>query len=351
MTWPGTGAVAGVVAAAVGGLSLAVAVLGGAISDPASGAAVADLAALAEACVVVGPVSGLAGGQAQVAGVVVATAMADSAEDMDAARVALMVGLTESDLEDLGPMAGNDGSLGVFQQRASQGWGTAAEELDPAQATAMFVARLLAVPAWRSRPPWLAAQAVQRSAFSDGSNYRAQWGRAGLVLAAVLADGNAEGGCGQGPSGGVAGPAGRHGLPVGYVIPAGVAPAHAQAVAFALAQLGKAYVWGAAGPAAFDCSGLTLAAWATAGVHLLHYTVDQLHEGQPVAAVAVAPGDLVLVPGSDPPGPGLPGHVGIYLGDGLVVSAIDPQMGVAVQTWQAFVSGGLDGIVDPAPGQ
>jgi cell wall-associated NlpC family hydrolase len=64
-----------------------------------------------------------------------------------------------------------------------------------------------------------------------------------------------------------------------------------------------------------------------------------------------APGDLVLVPGSDPPGPGLPGHVGIYLGDGLVESAIDPQMGVAVQSWQAFTSGGLDGVVDPAPGR
>jgi cell wall-associated NlpC family hydrolase len=343
--------IVGVAAAAVTGLTLGVAVLGGAISDPASSAAVADLAVLAEACVVAGPVSGLSGTQAQIAGVVVATAMADSGEDVVTARLALMVGLTESNLEDLGPMPGNADSLGVFQQRASQGWGTPAEELNPAQATAMFVERLLAVAGWHSRPPWLAAQAVQRSAFSDGGNYRAQWGKAGLVLAAVLADGNAPGGCGQGPTGGVAGPPGRHGLPVGYAIPPGVPPAHAQVVAFALAQLGKQYVWGAGGPAAFDCSGLTMAAWATAGVPLRHYTVDQFHEGQAVAAVAVAPGDLVLIPGSDPPGPGLPGHVGIYLGDGLVVSAIDAQLGVAVQTWQAFVSGGLDGIVDPAPGQ
>ena len=122
-------------------------------------------------------------------------------------------------------------------------------------------------------------------------------------------------------------------------------------MAFALAQLGKKYVWGAAGPDAFDCSGLTLAAWATAGVHLLHYTVDQWHEGQPVVPAQAAPGDLVLVPGSDPPGPGLPGHVGIYLGDGLVISAVDTQVGVAVQTWPAFVSGGLEGVVDPAPGR
>jgi cell wall-associated NlpC family hydrolase len=96
---------------------------------------------------------------------------------------------------------------------------------------------------------------------------------------------------------------------------------------------------------------LTKKAWEAAGVALLHYTVDQLHEGSPVVPSLAAAGDLVLIPGSDPPGPGLPGHVGIYLGDGLVVSAIDPQMGVAVQTWQAFVSGGLDAVIDPAPGR
>jgi cell wall-associated NlpC family hydrolase len=326
-------------------------VLGGAITSSASGGALADLELAAESCAVLGPVSGLSSEQAVVAEVVVSTAMADSAENLRVAQVALMVGLTESNLQNLGPLADNQGSLGVFQQRSSQGWGTRAEELDPAQAAAMFVRRLLAVQGWQSRPPWTAAQLVQRSAFADGANYRANWARAGAVLGDVLVNGNAPGGCGQGPAGGVAGPAGRHGLPVGYVIPAGVPAGHQAAVAFALAQLGKRYVWGAAGPAAFDCSGLTLAAWATSGVHLLHYTVDQWHEGQPVAPAAATPGDLVLVPGSDPPGPGLPGHVGIYLGDGLVISAVDTQVGVAVQTWSAFVSGGLEGVVDPAPGQ
>jgi cell wall-associated NlpC family hydrolase len=296
-------------------------------------------------------VAGLSDQQAQVAEVIVTTAMADSAEDPRVARVALMTGLTESDLQNLGPRPNNQESLGVFQQRTSQGWGTPAEELDPAQSTAMFVRRLLAVRGWQRRSPWTAAQLVQRSAFADGANYRANWPRAGSVLGMVLANGNAPGGCGQGPAGGVAGPAARHGLPAGYVIPAGVPAGHREAVAFALAQLGKEYVWGAAGPDVFDCSGLTLAAWATAGVHLLHYTVDQLHEGQAVNPAATAPGDLVLIPGSDPPGPGLPGHVGLYLGDGLVISAVDTRLGVAVQTWQGFVSGGLEGVVDPAPGQ
>jgi cell wall-associated NlpC family hydrolase len=86
-------------------------------------------------------------------------------------------------------------------------------------------------------------------------------------------------------------------------------------------------------------------------VSLLHYTVDQLHEGLPVVPALAVPGDLVLIPGSDPPGPGLPGHVGIYMGDGLVISAVDRQVGVAVQTWQAFTGGGLDAVIDPAPGR
>ena len=70
-----------------------------------------------------------------------------------------------------------------------------------------------------------------------------------------------------------------------------------------------------------------MAAWASAGVALMHYTGDQQTEGAPVSLATLLPGDLVLVPGSDPPGPGIAGHVGIYLGDGLVESAVDPALG------------------------
>jgi hypothetical protein len=77
------------------------------------------------------------------------------------------------------------------------------------------------------------------------------------------------------------------------------------------------------------------------------YAVPQV---SPAPAVA---GDRVLTPGTfpGPPGPGRPGHVGIYLSYGLVPSALDPQDGVVVQTWPAFMSGGLDAVVVPASEQ
>jgi len=295
-----------------------------------------------------GPVPGLSASQAANANQIMSAAMSASAENTRAAQIAVMTALTESGLRNLD--YGGQGSLGLFQQRPSQGWGTPAQAMDPTYATDAFVKRLLAVPGWQTLTPWMAAQAVQRSKFADGSNYEPNWTPAGLVLAGVLADGNIPGACGQG-SGGLAGPPSGHGLPPGYAIPAGTPPKHAAVVAFALAQLGRPYVWAASGPAAFDCSGLTMAAWAAVGVRLDHYAGDQQTEGQPVTAAAPVPGDLVLTPGSDSPGPGIAGHVGIYLGDSLVISAIDPQYGVAVQSWSTFISSGLIAVRDPAPGE
>ena len=135
-----------------------------------------------------------------------------------------------------------------------------------------------------------------------------------------------------------------HGLPVNYVIPASATTVESVAISYALAQLGKPYSWGGSGPAAFDCSGLTMMAWAQAGVTLLHYTGDQINEGVAVPSYAtISPGDLVLVPGSDGTVVN-PGHVGMYLGDGLVESAVDVRYGIIVQPYEVFVSGGLSGI-------
>lgn len=94
------------------------------------------------------------------------------------------------------------------------------------------------------------------------------------------------------------------------------------AVATALAQVGKPYVWGTAGPSTFDCSGLTMYAWAAAGVSLSHASSVQSQEGVPVSLSDLRPGDLVFYysPVS---------HVAMYIGNGQVVHA--PHTGSVVQ--------------------
>jgi peptidoglycan DL-endopeptidase CwlO len=97
----------------------------------------------------------------------------------------------------------------------------------------------------------------------------------------------------------------------------------AAAIKYAMAQVGKAYVYGAAGPNAFDCSGLTMMAWAQAGVGLPHSSSAQYSSGQRIAASDLQPGDLVFYysPIS---------HVGMYIGNGLIVHAANPGAGVRV---------------------
>ncbi len=95
----------------------------------------------------------------------------------------------------------------------------------------------------------------------------------------------------------------------------GYVPLRAElAVDAALSELGSPYVWDAAGPDTFDCSGLTLWAWGHAGVALGHYTGDQVHEGRLVSANQLLPGDLVFF------GAALH-HVGMYLGAGYMIDA------------------------------
>jgi len=91
------------------------------------------------------------------------------------------------------------------------------------------------------------------------------------------------------------------------------------AVAYARAQLGKPYVFAAAGPDAFDCSGLTMMAWAAAGVSLPHYAPTQMQYGStvPIDVSAMLPGDLIFLY------PDI-GHVEIYAGNGMAISAPQP---------------------------
>ena len=95
------------------------------------------------------------------------------------------------------------------------------------------------------------------------------------------------------------------------------------AVQYALAQVGDSYVYGAAGPDAFDCSGLTMMAWAQAGVALPHSSSAQMSSGTPVSLSELAPGDLVFYysPVS---------HVGIYVGNGMIAHAANPSTDVRV---------------------
>jgi cell wall-associated NlpC family hydrolase len=88
----------------------------------------------------------------------------------------------------------------------------------------------------------------------------------------------------------------------------------AAAVQAAMSQLGKPYSWGAAGPDSYDCSGLTMWAWAHAGVSLPHQSAEQQGYGTPVSVGQLQPGDLVFF--------GSPAyHVGIYIGNGQMVHA------------------------------
>ncbi|MEV5968781.1 C40 family peptidase [Streptomyces sp. NPDC051921] len=91
----------------------------------------------------------------------------------------------------------------------------------------------------------------------------------------------------------------------------------AEALAFARAQIGKPYVWGATGPSSYDCSGLTQAAWRAAGVDLPRTTWDQVKVGDRIATGDLLPGDLVFFYDDI-------SHVGIYIGGGKMIHAPKP---------------------------
>jgi peptidoglycan DL-endopeptidase CwlO len=100
----------------------------------------------------------------------------------------------------------------------------------------------------------------------------------------------------------------------------------------ALTQRGKPYVWGAAGPDSYDCSGLVMWAFAQEGISLPHYTGAQWNSGMHVSRSDLQPGDLVFFFADI-------SHVGIYLGNGLMVDAPSTGQDVQVQPvfWSAYV--------------
>ncbi|AKZ57657.1 putative NLP/P60 family secreted protein [Streptomyces ambofaciens ATCC 23877] len=114
-----------------------------------------------------------------------------------------------------------------------------------------------------------------------------------------------------------------------------------KALAFARAQIGKPYVWGATGPGSYDCSGLTQAAWKAASFTLPRTTYDQVNAGTTVPVSQAQPGDLVFFYDDL-------SHVGLYIGNGMMIHA--PKPGAYVREESIFYDGesSIHSVVRPA---
>ncbi|MFH9728445.1 C40 family peptidase [Streptomyces sp. NPDC017254] len=275
--------------------------------------------------------------------------------------VALATALQESGLRNL--TWGDRDSLGLFQQRPSMGWGTANQILDPVHASTKFYEGLKKVSGWESLSITQAAQAVQRSGFPEAY---AKWEPLATALQKAIEPLLAKAGGGGvspdpvpdgagGPSPGTAGgcsadgdgtdfgtiPAGA--LPKDYSIPAN-APREVQtAIRWALGQLGTPYQWGGTctdshgdtAMARCDCSSLMQQAYRAAGVTLTRTTYTQVKEGKAVSADALRPGDLIFTEGTA----AVPEHVGMAIGQGLIVHAPRPGDVVRITTVAAWKPG------------
>lgn len=231
-------------------------------------------------------------------------------------KIALMTALQESTLRNLAnPGVGesmglpHDGegadhdSVGLFQQRPSMGWGTVQEIMTPSKSASVFYERLKGVEGWEQMSPGRAAQSVQRSATPTAYD---KWEPTAGALMASLSGSS----CNLKPLGA---PNGQ--MAIGT---AGVSGGRAAILAYAQAQVGKSYVWAAEGPDSFDCSGLTMMAYAQAGIQLEHSSSAQLLAGDHIPASEAQPGDLLW----------WPGHIAIYTGNGRMIGAQTPAEGV-----------------------
>ncbi|MET7563707.1 C40 family peptidase [Streptomyces sp. NPDC005479] len=251
--------------------------------------------------------------------------------------IALATALQESGLRNLDH--GDRDSLGLFQQRPSQGWGTRAQILDPVYAATKFYKALKSLKDWENMPVTVAAQKVQKSGVPDAyAKHEALATALQQAIAPTLGTTAAIPGMTSAVAGFGAGcvtqagtdygdiPAGT--LPAGYQIPV-TAPIQARnAIRWALGQLGTPYQWGGTctnphGNNArdrCDCSSLMQRAYGVAGIEITRTTYTQIHDGRAVSAKALQPGDLVFTNGSA----SRPEHVAMFIGDGLVVHAPRP---------------------------
>lgn len=217
---------------------------------------------------------------------------------------------------------GDRDSLGLFQQRPSQGWGTPAEVMDVQYAATAFYggpdvppinAGLLDIPGWQTMTLTQAAQAVQRSGFPDAY---AQWqNEAGAIVGKVSIS-----------------------LPCATLPPIVIPPGDLGTFITAVrSTIGDWYQWGGTGPTVFDCSGLIWWAWAQAGHPMADRTAAQMWaDSNEIPAGQAQPGDLLFSEfGTRVAGPG---HVAVIVAPGLAVEA--PHTGTQVREFAYTIVGG-----------
>ncbi|MGQ4484304.1 C40 family peptidase [Streptomyces sp. SAS_281] len=250
--------------------------------------------------------------------------------------VAIATAMQESRLRNLN--SGDRDSLGLFQQRPSQGWGTAQQIRDPVHASEQFYKHLLRVNGWEQMKVTQAAQAVQRSAYPHSY---AQWENLATALQKAIAktfpnagkdeptkekeSASGPGICKPDEDGTSFGPIPEGTVPKGYKIPKDADPKARAAIEWAMHQLGTLYQWGGSctdshGPDPMkrcDCSSLMQQAYAHADVKLTRTTYTQVNDGKAVSAKNLKPGDLIFSRGTT----ARPEHVGMYMGEGLVIEA------------------------------
>nr|WP_204003218.1 C40 family peptidase [Micromonospora andamanensis] len=250
--------------------------------------------------------------------------------------IALATAMQESTLRNL--PGGDRDSVGLFQQRPSQGWGTPTQLHDPDYAAGKFYQALLAVDGWQAMALTDAAQAVQRSAYPGAY---AKWEDDAIALVRVLAGGTPAGPVAADLEQAMANPLclfdggdGQPGadqvpLPAGFTLPPGTPPQVVTAIGWALQQLGSPYTFGGDCTAPHsgiarhqcDCSSLMQQAYRAARIGIPRTTSEQVHAGTAVTDHRdLRPGDMLFIPGSRGSA-ARPGHVGMYLGQGLLIQA------------------------------
>ncbi|WP_425864713.1 C40 family peptidase [Arthrobacter sp. TWP1-1] len=258
----------------------------------------------------------------------------------DGIVIALMMALQESGLQMLANtsvpeslefphdgVGGDHDSVGSAQQRTSAGWGSVSALMQPTYNAEAFYGGLqgpnhgsprglLDVPGWQQMDKGAAAQAVQGSAFPE--RY-AKWQPEAEAILEGLGAFTPPAACSPDKSG-VTQPA----------LPSDLSSVRREILAYAQEGVGGAYVWGGTAFKEWDCSGYVQWVYGKAGIQLPR--TEQWTGGTPTTSPQ--PGDLVV---QNPDGPNHWGHVGIYAGNGMMYSALNPVVGTLLHpvVWNA----------------